>query len=234
MRYIEKLDIPTFFIEDTSTLRESIKTATNKNKFWNKYKKKKYLKKYILDNEQNYLCCYCESRVTFYGDEEKDGSHIEHIKPKSSNYEILTFDYYNLVVSCQGTCHNEEQDNSRYSCGHKKDDEYDELLFLDPTKEIDIEKYFEYEEYIDEDKMTKVKIKESSKNYDKASYMIRILNLNDKNTKIELNRYIEFEKLENNILELELNEDETVEWLDNENLQFISYLKYKYSFLFQN
>jgi hypothetical protein len=60
------------------------------------------------------------------------------------------------------------------------------------------------------------------------------LNLNDKNTKIELNRYIEFEKLENNILELELNEDETVEWLDNENLQFISYLKYKYSFLFQN
>ena len=67
MKYIEKTTIPSFFIDDTKNLGS-----------WNDYfaKNKRDLKKYILENEQNYLCGYCESKILI------DNSHLEHIKPK--------------------------------------------------------------------------------------------------------------------------------------------------------
>lgn len=53
MRYIKKTDTPQFFIEDTAGL-----TA------WKDYysDKKRRLKEHILNNEQNDLCIYCESK----------------------------------------------------------------------------------------------------------------------------------------------------------------------------
>ena len=67
MRYIQKLDAPQFFIDNTTGISK-----------WEEYPvSKKPLKKYILKNEQNYLCAYCESKI------ELENSHIEHIKPKA-------------------------------------------------------------------------------------------------------------------------------------------------------
>lgn len=66
-----------------------------------------------LVNEQNNLCCYCEISINGDGD-----THIEHHKPKS-RYIRDTFNYQNLLASCQGPdC-----------CGHKKQSDYfDELV----------------------------------------------------------------------------------------------------------
>ena len=61
------------------------------------------LKEHLLD-EQGGLCCYCE--IAIDGDR---GTHIEHHRPKS-RFQANTFDYQNLLASCQSTD----------SCGHKK------------------------------------------------------------------------------------------------------------------
>ena len=61
-----------------------------------------------LRQEQGYLCCYCEQRI---GD---GSSHIEHLRPKGSQYSKYTFDYQNLLSSCL----------DKNSCGKKKADWY--------------------------------------------------------------------------------------------------------------
>jgi 5-methylcytosine-specific restriction endonuclease McrA len=126
MRYIQKQPIPQFFIDDTKTLQAKLISLANKKDkklVWdNEYKEKRKLKLYILENEQNYLCCYCEAKVTL------DDSHIEHIKPKDMDEESLTFDYANLAVSCDGICFNDK--NERLTCGHKKDNKFDETKFF--------------------------------------------------------------------------------------------------------
>lgn len=47
-----------------------------------------------LLREQGYICCYCGMRIT------RDGSHIEHLKPRSA-YPHLALEYTNLMASCQ-------------------------------------------------------------------------------------------------------------------------------------
>ena len=73
-----------------------------------------------LEEIQNYLCAYCENSLV------NDG-HIDHFKPKSSNWK-LTFDWENLLVSCT---HND-------SCGRKKDDNFEDYwinpYLTDPTE----------------------------------------------------------------------------------------------------
>ena len=159
MRYIQKTVTPQFFIHNSQGLNR-----------WDECKKsKKTLREYILKNEQNCLCIYCESKIS----SDKNSSHIEHIRPKAHDkYPHLTFEYKNLAVSCNGTCHNVNNDQMKHSCGHLKDNEYDENLFLNPVEITDIRDYFEYD--IDEGE-----IKASSKNVNKASYMITTLHLND-------------------------------------------------------
>jgi len=151
MRYIQKLEIPTFF---TKTIKDF--------KIWKDFKDKKQTKKYILENEQNWLCGYCEAKINL------DNSHIEHIKPKYLDIKNLTFNYNNLLVSCNGNCFSEK--DSKLSCGHKKENEFNENKFLDPTRIKNIRDYFIYENY---------KIKESNLNKIKSEYMIDILKLND-------------------------------------------------------
>jgi len=208
MRYIQKLNVPNFFTEDTQSL-------TN----WKNYREKKKLKKYILRNEQNHLCCYCESKVTISGDKEKDGSHLEHIKPKKF-YSDLTFYYRNLLVSCHGTCHNSGNDTTRYSCGHKKDDDYIENRFLNPTIVEDIREYFKYEMLENE----RVKIVPTAKDSTKAQYMINLLHLNDDT--LLFARYKALEDFE--ISMLDKVEIEDVETMLTEDLAFISFLRYEY------
>jgi len=205
MRYIQKLNRPQFFINDTHTL-----------KTWNDYysSKKRVLKAYISKEEQNYLCCYCEDKI------DSNYSHIEHIKPKSLDIENLTFDYYNLAVSCNGTCRNSEEDNTRYNCGHRKDKEdtkYDNDKFLNPVKVEELREYFIYD--------SDAKIIPSAKNRDKSEYMINTLHLNDGG--LPRAREDALKDLE----ELDIELEDLIVLLNSENLAFISFLRYTYKHL---
>jgi len=218
MKYIQKLDTPDFFTQQTQFLPN-----------WDKYnsKRKKRLKKYMLENEQGYLCCYCESKVTILGDIENDGSHLEHIKPKKF-YDNLTFYYQNLIVSCNGTCHNNKLDKTRYSCGHKKDNDYDETKFLNPTIVTDIRDYFKYETIENE----RIRIIPTNKAPAKAQYMIDTLSLNSKTLlKARFTAIKDFELSQENIMKnfgIEFTEEEIIETLFTEELAFISTLRYEY------
>ena len=219
MRYIQKLETPQFFIDDTKDYiiwKDYDKTKQSRQK-------KRKLNKYILSKEQNYLCIYCESRIL----SSSNSSHIEHIKPKHLDIDNLTFDYLNLAVSCEGKCHNEQGDDKKYNCGHNKLNSYDENLFLNPILLEDISDYFEYETFL-ENNISKVRIKESSKDASKAKYMLSILNLNDENTMITKKRHLELIKFENEVIEENLTNEEIKIWLQKENPPFISYLKSKY------
>lgn len=161
MRFIQKQNAPDFFIDDTKDL-----------KAWKEYKrKKKRLKKYILEHEQNHLCCYCEKRITFEG----ASSHVEHIKPKRK-YPHLIFEYSNLLISCQGDHCNEPGDSGANICGHKKDDDYEYENFLDPTEYEKISGYFTFN-YEGE-------ILPSEKDVEKSRYTIDLLNLNGDNNRL--------------------------------------------------
>ncbi|MFK7983147.1 MAG: retron system putative HNH endonuclease [Saprospiraceae bacterium] len=164
MKYIKKLTTPQFFINDTNSLTT-----------WSEYHstKKRRLKKHILEEEQCHLCCYCEKEVTI----DKSSSHIEHIKPKSIDLLNLTFDYNNILVSCEGNHFNEIGDNSKNTCGHIKDNNFEEDKFLNPTLLDDVQDYFSFD-------ADTGKIGDIGKNSVKANYSIRILNLNGKNDKL--------------------------------------------------
>lgn len=76
-----------------------------------------------LLREQGYICCYCGMRIT------RDGSHIEHLKPRSA-YPHLALEYTNLMASCQGE--SEEPPPVPVHCGHKKKYWYDDNLMVSP------------------------------------------------------------------------------------------------------
>ncbi len=58
------------------------------------------LRKHILENEQQFQCAYCESRISY----ENTSSHIDHFKLKHI-FPELTFIYSNLLVSCNHPNH---------------------------------------------------------------------------------------------------------------------------------
>ncbi len=47
---------------------------------------------------QGYVCCYCGKRINLT----KGETRIDHVQPKSDDPINLTFDYYNLLLSCVG------------------------------------------------------------------------------------------------------------------------------------
>jgi uncharacterized protein (TIGR02646 family) len=209
MRYIQKVQAPQFFIDDTLNLSS-----------WSDYfsYKKQKLKEHLLEHEQNYLCCYCESKIS----SDNNSCHIEHIRPKAQDkYPHLTFEYNNLAVSCNGTCQNLLDDTTKYNCGHIKSNEYDENLFLNPVELENIRDYFEYD--IDEGK-----IQASTKDEQKASYIIDTLRLNDggltEARKKALKNFIEKMKT----IEANLRREKIKKILKKEKLEQISFLKYRY------
>jgi len=212
MKYIKKLDTPQSFVRKTQSL-------TN----WDSYhrccnRQKRALRRYILKYEQNNLCVYCESKIT----PKKESSHLEHIKPKHLDIENLTFDYNNIVVSCNGNCHTEDQDH--YSCGHRKDKNdtpYDDELFLNPVELENIREYFEYN-------IDTGNILESSKDINKTNYMIRTLHLN--NGSLPLARKKALKTFIDKIKKIDnaQRKKKIIEILNKENLAFISFLRFKY------
>ena len=85
-----------------------------------------------LMNEQGYICCYCERRLT------DDGSHIEHFNPRSNN-AFNPLDYANMLCSCQNRL---EQGEPRH-CGNLKGDWFDDQLLVSPL-DPDCEVHFAY------------------------------------------------------------------------------------------
>jgi len=206
MKHIQKQPTPQFFINDTAGLTD-----------WARYNstKKRRLKGYILAKEQFELCCYCEKSVT------ASSSHVEHIEPKSNDVLRLTFDYNNLLVSCEGNHFNEIGDNSKNTCGHKKDNDFDEVKFLNPITVIDISDYFVF------DSDTGL-IGASDKDTKKATYTLGILNLNGKNDKLAEARKNAKEAFIRNFpqLPLEDKKQKLREFLDNDGQEFITFFRY--------
>lgn len=77
-----------------------------------------------LMEEQGYICCYCESRVT------GDNSHVEHFRPKSK-YPSLELDYRNLHCSCFRV----RPRGGALQCGHKKGNWFDATLLISPLQQ---------------------------------------------------------------------------------------------------
>lgn len=223
MKYINKTDEPQFFQDDTNELKRKIKTASRKSDIWDKdYINKRALKEHILVNEQNWLCCYCESKVTL------DDSHLEHLKPKSLDYDNLTFEYSNLAVSCDGKCHTDG--DAPLTCGHKKNDAFDEMKFLNPTTTRTIREYFVYTD--------QGHIGSSSMDDEKSKYTLDLLQLNTFGNNLpeaRLRALDEFRKSVKKDVERTRREIKEVAktLLDKENLAFISFLKFKYKKLLQ-
>lgn len=212
MRFIEK-DIPDFFKEDTKNFKS-----------WNDYndsdetkKNRIKLKEYILTNEQKFLCVYCECKVNL------ELSHIEHLKPKEI-YSDLTFDYNNLVVSCNGQCLREPSiDMKNHRCGHKKNNKFDEDKFLNPIELEDIDQYFNYD-------FDDYKIISSDKNKNKSSYMIDLLQLNEGNITLRRQKTLEsFNKYMKKFQDKEIRKAKIKEAIETVSVAFVSLIKAKYS-----
>ncbi len=81
----------------------------------------KNIVKESLMQEQGYLCCYCERRLTL------NDSHIEHFVPQS-NADIDPLDYSNILCSCQNRLNRGEPRH----CGNLKEDWFDSELLISP------------------------------------------------------------------------------------------------------
>jgi len=113
MRYIQKEKDEDGNIIEPETLtkwkKEEQETLNNWSnnpvmtgtKMWNaksiKKQELKSIKEALLEN-QGYICCYCGSKIL-----NDHNTRIEHVNPKSKEeYKQQTFDYGNLLASCQG------------------------------------------------------------------------------------------------------------------------------------
>jgi len=96
---MHKLERPT---EPTELLeaRNRYRGTPSQDKAWKNFNKDAVRES--LKNTQDGLCAYCEIKLS-------DKTNIDHFKPKRINY-ALTFDWNNLVLSCDG----------RDSCDNKK------------------------------------------------------------------------------------------------------------------
>ena len=133
-----------------------------------------------LWREQKGLCAYCEQEVPEKTIPESDTkSHLEHIRPKARpEFKHLTFQFENLVMSCEGFDLTAISEHKKEFCGHFKDNDFskfDDVLFLNPTEMTDIETYFRYDS---EGKIEPNPFK-TDEQQRQTVYMIRTLNLNN-------------------------------------------------------
>ncbi len=120
MKFIQKIEEPEFFTKWKESPQRVTRTWNSLNNHQSGKRIKNFLKQSLL-KEQGFICCYCERRIT----ETPESSHIEHLKPKGL-FPPLALDYKNLLCSCLPETNNED------ICGHKKDNWFDEELFVSP------------------------------------------------------------------------------------------------------
>lgn len=117
---------------------------------------KQVLKQYLLEEQENSCCPYCEIEINL------ENSHIEHIKPKNTFPNLLA-SYSNFIACCL----------TKKRCGDSKASNWSEL-FINPVIE-NPEDYFGYD--IKTGKI--IPIFKDGEKYEKAEYTINLLNLND-------------------------------------------------------
>ncbi len=128
MKYIQKSKEP-------RSLTEWNKRLGNKTPNWKSFTQSVKNDVYqSLLQEQGYICCYCSRPIS------RKACHIEHFKPKSV-YKNLTFEYTNLIASCQGE--DEKKPRVPVHCGHTKRAWYDEELMVSPLNPS-CEDFFKY------------------------------------------------------------------------------------------
>ncbi|MBF0137851.1 MAG: TIGR02646 family protein [Magnetococcales bacterium] len=81
---------------------------------------KKPLKKSLME-EQGYICCYCERRIS------EDDSHIDHLRPQEE-FGWSALDYGNMLCSCQL----ELARNEPRHCGNSKGSWFNSELLISP------------------------------------------------------------------------------------------------------
>ncbi len=208
MKYIKKVNTPAFFLSDTTGLTK-----------WGDYygSKKRRLKQFILEKEQHHLCCYCEKKTKVAN------SHLEHIHPKSADELKWTFDYQNILVSCEGNHFNEINDNGKNTCGHKKDADFVARKFLNPTLVKDLFTHFVFD-------ADNGQILASTKEREKALYTIELLNLNGVNDKLAEARIISKKAFLNYIQKKppERQRQILTSLLSSEATEFASFFRYLY------
>ncbi|MGF1763795.1 retron system putative HNH endonuclease [Aliivibrio kagoshimensis] len=165
--------------------------ATEAKSRWGRFpsNKKKQAKRKLL-TQQYKLCGYTEFNIDEFSSlasSKNGGCHIEHIKPKSL-FPQLTFEYENLIISVLDSDdlkrfkeeffvnNAPEADDSHklYFGGHKKENNFDEVLFISPT-ETDCQRYFVHIEHSGEIKPANGLEEDEVK---RAEYTIKLLNLN--------------------------------------------------------
>ncbi len=112
--------------------------AIKKPQNWKKVEAgpKLVLHQHLLE-EQQHLCVYCQQSIPKKRQKDQPPtflhpSHVEHIRPKSI-FRHLVFDHKNLAVSCDGFEIDAAARAHPDFCGHKKDDFFDDALFVHPS-----------------------------------------------------------------------------------------------------
>lgn len=142
-------------------------TAGEATSRWNSFRNHKPTVQENLLDEQYGLCCYSELRADLEG----LGYHIEHLRPKSL-YPAQTFDYTNLAASALSDDDLKTIKEDTFG-GHAKLSAYDPALFIS-CHAPDCARYFAY--LSDGRIVPRDKLNNFEK--DRASYTIRLLNLN--------------------------------------------------------
>lgn len=124
MRKITRQKEPNFWIEYKKkypkTQYSELKNSLEGNEI------RRRLREYLIKAQYG-LCAYCCCKINL------DNSLNEHIRPQDS-YPKETMDYHNLIASCRS-------EGVDFTCGSKKDNDYDEKLFVSPL-ETDCEEKF--------------------------------------------------------------------------------------------
>lgn len=166
------------------------------------FKIKEQLKKELAEEQHN-LCCYCCAELTL------KNSHIEHFRPRNK-YPQLSLEYNNLHISCNG------KDGD--SCGHKKEDWFEEGVTLSPLEE-DVEEKFVY--------YRNGKIVEKD-DCEKVEENIKRLSLNEERLKIARMQALACSGIEDaeSLEELEILLDDLMEMYGGEICPFWNILRY--------
>lgn len=145
MRHIAKTALESNVLERWVRNNPAPSNSVQATQQWKDFGKKTIVRNQLL-SQQRGLCAYTEIQVAEFCQEtqSKHGCHIEHIKPKEL-FPEFTFDYHNLLISLlSGQDLSLELLDERHFAGHsRKNNEYDEELFIAPTK-TDCQRYFCY------------------------------------------------------------------------------------------
>jgi uncharacterized protein (TIGR02646 family) len=182
MRYINKSNRCIVFDDFVAAYQSRLRND------WEKFKKIKggsdvrlALHQHLWQ-EQKGLCAYCEQEIPRKNTTNEDiKSHLEHIRPKAHKaFKHLTFEFKNIIVSCEGFDLTTTPEKKREFCGHIKDQKvagvhsYDDALFLNPTDISTIETFFRY----DSEGHIEANPLKNADERKRADYMIEVLGLN--------------------------------------------------------